>query len=51
MPTTIAKPLSSISRINIDIETLKSIITFCAAGLTVSLMCALYGLDVSAGFF
>ena len=51
MPTTIAKPLSSISRINLDVETLKTIIMFCAVGLTASLMCASYGLDISAGFF
>jgi hypothetical protein len=51
MPTTIAKPLSSISRTNLDVETLKTIIMFCAVGLTVSLMCASYGLDLSAGFF
>jgi hypothetical protein len=51
MPTTIAKPPFSISRINFDFETLKTIVMFCAIGLTVSLMCASYGLDLSAGFF
>jgi hypothetical protein len=50
MPTTIAKPLSSISRIRLDVETLKTIIMFCAMGLTISLMCASHGLDLSAGF-
>src|SRR5262245_27594110 len=50
MPTTIAKPLSSISRIRLDVETLKTIIMFCAGGLAISLMCASRGLDLSAGF-
>jgi hypothetical protein len=30
---------------------LKTIITFCAAGLFVSLPLASYGIDLSAGFF
>ena len=50
MPTTIAKPLSSVSRIHFDVETLKTIIIFCAGGLIVSLMCTLRGLDLSTGF-
>lgn len=37
--------------LGIDIEKLKTIIMFCLVGLTVSLMCASYGLDVSLGFF
>jgi hypothetical protein len=48
MPTTIAKPLSSVS-LHIAIETLKPIVTFCLAGLTLSLLCALCGLDLGAG--
>jgi len=48
---TIAKALSRISGISVDIETLKTIIIFCAIGLTVSLICMTYGLDLSPGFF
>lgn len=48
MPTTIVKPLSSISRIRLDAETLKTIIMFCALGLTISLMCASSGLNLNA---
>jgi hypothetical protein len=43
--------LSRVSRTDVDIETLKTIIMFCGVGLTVSLMCASYGLDLSPGFF
>ena len=50
MPTTIAKPLSSISRARLDVETLKTLITFCAGGLALSLIYASRGLDLSAGF-
>lgn len=50
MPTTIAKPLSLVSRFYLDVETLKIIIIFCAGGLTLSLMCASHGLDFSVGF-
>jgi hypothetical protein len=50
MPTTIAKPLSSVPRIHLDVEILKTIIIFCAGGLIISLMCASRGLDLSAGF-
>ena len=48
---TIAKALSRISEISVDVETLKTIIIFCAIGLTVSLICMTYGLDLSPGFF
>lgn len=34
-----------------DIETLKTIGMFCGVGLTVSLLLASYGLDLSVGFF
>jgi hypothetical protein len=50
MPTTIAKPLSSISRIHLDLETLKTIFMFCAMGIIISLLCASDGLDLSTGF-
>jgi hypothetical protein len=46
----IAKILSRTSGINLDIGTLKTIIMFCAIGLTVSLMCLLHGIDLSPGF-
>jgi hypothetical protein len=41
----------ALSDTNIDIEILKTIAMFCAVGLTVSLLLATYGLDLSAGFF
>jgi hypothetical protein len=47
----IAKALSRISGTSVDVETLKTIIIFCAVGLTVSLICLTYGLDLSPGFF
>ncbi len=47
----IAKALSRISGTSVDAETLKTIIIFCAIGLTVSLMFMAYGLDLSPGFF
>jgi hypothetical protein len=34
-----------------DIEILKTVVMFCAVGLTVSMMVASYGLDLSPGFF
>ena len=43
--------LSRVSGTDVDVDTIKTIIMFCAVGLTVSLMCASYGLDLSAGFF
>jgi hypothetical protein len=35
----------------VDIETLKTLVIFCGAGLTVSLLLASHGVDLSAGFF
>jgi hypothetical protein len=46
----IAKILSRTSGINLDIETLKTIVMFGAVGLTVSLICLLHGIDLSPGF-
>ena len=46
----IAKGLSRASRIRVDIETLKTILVFCGAGLVVSLLLAMNGLSISAGF-
>jgi hypothetical protein len=48
---TIAKAISRVSGTQVDIETLKTIAIFCGAGLTVSLLLASLGLDLSAGFF
>jgi hypothetical protein len=52
--TSIARAaLSRISQVDLDadVETLKTVVLFCAVGLTVTLMCASYGLDLSLGFF
>jgi hypothetical protein len=47
----IAKALSHISGTQVEVETLKTIVMFCGVGLTVSLLLASYGLDLSPGFF
>jgi hypothetical protein len=47
----IARALSRASGTEIDVETLKTVIMFCGVGLTVSLMLASYGVDLSPGFF
>jgi hypothetical protein len=47
----IARALSRVSGIQIDIEDIKPILIFCGIGLAVSLLLASYGLDLSAGFF
>jgi hypothetical protein len=47
----IAKTISRISGVELDSETLKTIIMFCGIGLTVSLMCLSYGIDLSPGLF
>jgi hypothetical protein len=49
--TAIARVLYRASGIRVDIETPKTLVIFCGAGLTVSLLLASYGLDLSAGFF
>jgi hypothetical protein len=48
---TVARALSRISRTNIDVETLKTLVMFCGVGLFVWLLFASYGLDLSGGFF
>jgi hypothetical protein len=48
---TIAKALSRVSGTQVEVETLKTIVMFCGVGLTVSLLLASYGLDLSPGFF
>ena len=49
--TAIARILSRASGIEFDVETLKTLVMFCGVGLTVSLMLASYGLDLTPGFF
>lgn len=49
--TAIARVLSRVSGTQIDVEMLKTIAMFCGVGLTVSLLLASYGLDLSPGFF
>jgi len=50
--TTTAKALfGKVAATGTESEVLKTIITFCAAGLFVSLFLACYGIDLSAGFF
>jgi hypothetical protein len=43
--------LSRATGSDIDIEALKTVIMFCAVGMTVSLTFACYGLELSPGFF
>jgi hypothetical protein len=47
----IARVLSRASGTEVDVETIKTLAMFCGVGLTVSLLLASYGLDLSAGFF
>jgi len=42
---------SATATASVFIETLKTIAMFCGVGLTVSLLLASYGLDLSPGFF
>ena len=49
--TTIARVLSRAFITINEIETLKQIVLFCAAGLFVSLLMLSYGVDLSPGFF
>jgi hypothetical protein len=48
---TLARTFSRLARSQIDVETIKTLAIFCGVGLTVSLILASYGLDLSAGFF
>jgi hypothetical protein len=48
---TIARVLSRASGTDVDVETIKTLVMFCGVGLTVSMMFAAYGLDLSPGFF
>jgi len=47
----IARAIHRASGIQVDVETLKTLVIFCGVGLTVSLLLASYGLDLSPGFF
>ena len=47
----LARVLSRASGTQVDVETLKTIAMFCGVGLTVSLLLASYGVDLSPGFF
>ena len=49
--TVLAKVLTRVSGVDVDVETLKTIAMFCGVGLTVSLLLASYGVDLSPGFF
>ena len=49
--TALARVLTRVSGTRVDVETLKTIAMFCGVGLTVSLLLASYGLDLSPGFF
>ena len=46
----IARAFHLASRIQVDMETLETLFIFCGVGLTVSLVVASYGVDLSAGF-
>jgi hypothetical protein len=49
---TIAKVLSRrVPATEADVDALKTIALFCAAGLFVSVLLATYGMDLSPGFF
>jgi hypothetical protein len=49
--TALANSIGRATGIDLDVRILKTVVMFGAAGLTVSLMCASYGLDLSPGFF
>lgn len=51
MAAAIARALSRVSRIDLELETLKIIALFCGVGLLISLLMATNGLDLSVGFF
>lgn len=49
--TTIARALSRAFITINDIEVLKQLVLFCAAGLFISVLMMTYGVDLSPGFF
>jgi hypothetical protein len=48
---TIARVLSRASGTDVDVKTIQTLVMFCGVGLTVSMMLASYGVDLSPGFF
>jgi hypothetical protein len=46
----VARGLSRASGTQFDIEALKAVAVFCGAGLLMSLLLAMSGLDIGAGF-
>jgi hypothetical protein len=48
---TIARVLARASGTEVDVETIKTLVMFCGVGLTVSMILASYGVDLSPGFF
>jgi hypothetical protein len=48
---TIARVFSRASGADVDVETIKILVMFFGVGLTVSMMLASYGVDLSPGFF
>jgi hypothetical protein len=51
MAAAIARVLSRVSGIELEVAILKTVATFCGLALFVFLLSATYGLDLSAGFF
>jgi hypothetical protein len=51
MMTAIARALSRVVGAVNDIDVLKQLVLFCAAGLFVALLMLTYGLDLSPGLF
>jgi Na+/H+ antiporter NhaA len=49
--TALARTFARFRGTQVDVETLKTLAMLCGVGLTVSLMVASYGVDLSAGFF
>jgi hypothetical protein len=49
--TAIARVISSASGTTVNVETLRTVLMFCAVGLTATLLAASYGIDLSPGFF
>jgi hypothetical protein len=47
----LARTFARFKETQADVETIKTLGMFCGVGLTVSLMVASYGVDLSAGFF
>jgi len=50
--TAFVQAISRLTKIDVDVEPLKTIVIFCGIGLLVSLVAIqTYGLDLSVGFF